>query len=63
VADVEDTDRLAHGDVLLQDTAARVLDGHVPAAEVGELRAERDVAVVQGSLLQGPLGSGGRHGA
>ncbi len=63
VADVEDPHGLPHGDVLLEHAAARVLDRHVPAAEVGELGAERDVAVVQGSLLQAPVRGICRHGA
>ena len=46
VADVEDTDRLAHGGVLL-DHAGGVLQRHRPAAELRELRAERLVALVQ----------------
>ena len=46
VADVEDADRLADGRVLL-DHAGGVLQRHRPAAELGELRAERHVAVVQ----------------
>ena len=56
VADVEDPDRLAHGDVLLEHATARVLDRHVPAAEVGELGAEGDVPVVQGPLLEAAVG-------
>ena len=38
VRDVEEPDALAHGAVLLED--ARVLDRHLPAAEVDQLRAE-----------------------
>ena len=48
VADVEDADALAHRGVLGDDAAAGVLDRHVPAAEVGHLGAEGDVAVVEG---------------
>ena len=48
VAHVEDADALAHRGVLGDDAAAGVLDRHLPAAEVGHLRAEGDVAVVQG---------------
>lgn len=48
VAHVEDADALAHCGVLGDDAAARVLDRHVPATEVGHLGAEGDVAVVQG---------------
>ena len=48
VADVEDTDPLADRGVLRDDPAAGVLDRHLPAAEVGHLRAEADVALVQG---------------
>ena len=36
--------------------AAGVLDGHLPAAEVGHLRAERDVPVVQGRVPEGGHG-------
>ena len=46
VADVEDADGLADRGVLL-DHARGVLQRHRPAAELGELRAERDVPVVQ----------------
>ena len=40
--------------VLLQHAAAagRVLDRHLPAAEVGQLGAERDVPVVQRRVQQ-----------
>ena len=52
VADVEDADRLADGGVLL-DHAGGVLQRHRPAAELGELRAERHVPVVRaGELLE-----------
>ncbi len=49
VRHVEDPDRLTHRGVLLQHATAacRVLDRHLPTAEVGELRAESDVPVVQ----------------
>ena len=47
VRDVEDADPLAHRGVLGDDPAAGVLDGHRPAPEVGHLRAERDVSVVE----------------
>ena len=46
VAHVEDADRLADRGVLL-DHAGGVLQRHGPAAELGELRPERDVSVVQ----------------
>jgi hypothetical protein len=55
VADVEEPDRLADGGVLLDD-AGGVLQRHAPPAELGELRTERDVPVVQRGLEQ-------RHGA
>ena len=48
VAHVEHADTLTHRGVLGDDAAAGVLDRHVPATEVGHLRAEGDVAVVQG---------------
>ena len=51
VADVEDADPLPDGRVLLQHPAA-VLQGHLPAAERRELRAERDVPVVEGRAVQ-----------
>ena len=51
MADVEKADRLADGGVLLDDAAAGILDRHLPAAEVGHLRAQRDVAVVQRRTL------------
>ena len=47
VADVEDADRLAHRRVLLDDAGPGVLQRHRPAAELGELRAQRDVPLVQ----------------
>ena len=52
MADVEDADRLAHRGVLLDDAAAGVLDGHLPATEVGELGAEGDVPFVQRGAAQ-----------
>ena len=61
VRDVEQPDRLAHRRVLLQHAAARVLDRHLPAAEVGELGAQRHVPVVQRRVLQERVD--GRHGA
>ena len=39
---------LTHGGVLADDSAAGVLDRHLPAPEVGHLGAEADVALVQG---------------
>ncbi len=42
---VEDADAVSHRGVLLQD--AGVLQRHLPAAELRELRTERDVPVVQ----------------
>ena len=47
VADVEDAGRVAHGGVLGEDAATGVLQGHLPPAELGELRAEIEVTVVQ----------------
>jgi hypothetical protein len=47
VAHVEDPDALAHRGVLGDDAAARVLDRHVPTAEVGHLGPEGDVAVME----------------
>ena len=47
MADVEHPHRLAHGQVLLDHTAAGILDRHRPAAEIGHLRAQVDVALVQ----------------
>ncbi len=52
VADVEDADGVAHGSVLLEH-AGGVLQRHLPAAELGELRPQRSVPVVEGRLLQG----------
>jgi hypothetical protein len=46
VADVEEADPRAYGAVL-GEHATGVLQRHLPAAELGELRAERDVTVVQ----------------
>ena len=51
VRDVEDPDALAHGLVLLED--AGVLDGHLPAAEIDQLRAELAVQVIEGRPLRG----------
>ena len=50
VRDVEEPDALAHGAVLLED--AGVLDGHLPAAEVDQLRAELAVQVVERRALE-----------
>ncbi len=47
VADVEDADRLAHRGVLLDHSRPGVLQRHRPAAELRELRTERDVPLVQ----------------
>ena len=47
---------LAHGRVLAHDAAARVLDRHLPAAEVGHLRAQRDVPVVQRRRVERGVG-------
>jgi hypothetical protein len=52
VRDVEDADGLTDRRVLLDDTGG-VLQRHLPAAELRELRAERDMPVVQGRLLEG----------
>ena len=51
VADVEDADGLPDGGVLL-DHAGGVLQRHAPAAELGELRPESDVPVVQRGLQE-----------
>jgi hypothetical protein len=48
MAHVEQSHRVADGRVLSEDTAARVLQWHVPSPELGELRTECDVSVVQG---------------
>ena len=58
VRDVEDAGAGAHRDVLVPD--ARVLDRHLPAGERDELRARRDVAVVERGPAEG-LGRGGSH--
>jgi hypothetical protein len=47
MAHIEDPDALADGQVLLDHPAARVLDRHLPAAEIGHLRAQVNVAPVQ----------------
>ena len=47
VADVEDPDGLADRRVLLEHPGGLVLQRHLPAAELGELRAEGDVPLVQ----------------
>ena len=59
VRDVEEADPLADGPVLLED--AGVLDRHLPAAEVDQLRAELAVQVVEGRAAQRGLWSGDRH--
>src|SRR5699024_6219741 len=51
VGEVEDADGLADGAVLVELLA--VLQGHVPAAEVGEAGAELLVHAVQGGVLRG----------
>jgi hypothetical protein len=63
VRDVEDADPLADGLVLLQHTTAGVLDRHLPAAEVGELGTEGDVAFVdrRGKESHGRSTYPGRH--
>ena len=48
VRHVEHPDRFSYRRVLLDHAAAGVLERHVPTGESGELRAERDVPVVQG---------------
>ncbi len=53
VAHVEQADLLTDRLMLAQHAAARVLDRHLPPAEVGELRAESDVAIVQGGAPAG----------
>jgi hypothetical protein len=60
VRDVEHTDTLADGHVLLAD--ARVLDRHLPAGEWDEPGPSRHVAVVKRGALQ-RLGTGGHAGA
>ncbi len=47
VADIEDPDRRPDRRVLLEHPPAGILDGHLPAAEVGQLGAQRNVPVVQ----------------
>ena len=49
VADVEDADRAAHGRVLLE-YAGRVLQRHLPAPELGELRPCGEVTIVERRL-------------
>ena len=64
VRHVEDPGTGTHGGVLLDDAAARVLQRHLPAAELGELRTEGQVPVMQwraqehGSQLTCDLGGG-----
>ena len=60
VADVEDPDVAADGQVLLAD--ALVLDRHLPAGERHQPRPGRDVTLVQRGALQG-LGGGGHRPA
>ena len=52
MADVEQADRLTYGLVLGEHATAGVLQRHVPAAELGELRTEGDVSVVQRRVQQ-----------
>ena len=60
VADVPQAHPLPHRPMLLDDADTGVLDGHLPAAEVGELGAERHVSLVQGGAQQcHGLGGGG----
>ena len=47
VGDVEDPDPVTDSRVFGDHSATGVFDGHLPAPEVGHLRAEGDVAVVQ----------------
>jgi hypothetical protein len=51
VRHVEETAGAARAQVLF-DRARRVLDGHVPAAEVHHARAESSVRGVQGRLFE-----------
>ena len=46
VAHIEQADRLADGHVFLDD--ARVLEGHLPAAELNEACAGRSMPIKQG---------------
>jgi hypothetical protein len=59
VRNVEEAHALAHGAVLLED--ARVLDRHLPAAEVDHARAELLVERVERSPLEHGGGCGGAH--
>ena len=52
MADVEQPDRVPDRRVLGQNTPAGVLQRHAPTAELGELRTEGDVSVVQGRVEQ-----------
>ena len=45
MADVEEARALAHGPMLFEHAA--VLDGHLPAAELDETRAERAMLIVE----------------
>ncbi len=56
VAYIEDADALAHGEVLFDQR--RVLDGHVPSAEIHHFGARRAMDRVEGGGLQG---GGGEH--
>ena len=47
MADVEEADALTYRGVLLDDAATGILDRHLPATEVGHLRAQRDMSVVK----------------
>ena len=51
VADVEEADAGANGKVLVRD--ARILHGHVPAAERHHAGAQRDMTRVQRRLAEG----------
>ena len=59
VADIEEASALADGAMLVED--AGVLDGHLPAAELDEPRAEGDVPVVEGGAFEGCRAAVLRH--
>ena len=59
VRDVEEAGPLADGDVLLRE--ARVLDGHLPAAERDDLAAESLVSVEERRALEGGRFGRGAH--
>jgi len=61
MADVEDAHAFTDRRVLAHDAAAGILDGHLPAAEVRHLRAERNVTVVEGGGLEGGVGHVGHR--